>query len=121
MPETPAHLPAGQVFRRLLLLLRPQWNMIGLGLLLLLLSMPAELFPAFVWMYVADGLVMHADNRGVRAMQALCSLGGRIEGWQKLLVSALLWLTVVYAIGETLSTFSSWIMQRVAQRFIRSM
>ena len=46
--------PSSTVFMRLLRMLRPQWPMIAAGVVLLLFSMPAELFPAFVWMYV-DG------------------------------------------------------------------
>src|SRR5688572_28355941 len=96
-PAGQGSLPAGSVFKRLLQLLRPQWGKIAVGVLLLLLSMPAELFPAFVWMYVADGLAMKDfTGRPVRFMHALCSLGGRIERWPLLLVSALCWLTVIY-------------------------
>ena len=88
MPDTPSSLPAGRVFRRLLQLLRPQWGNISLGVLLLLLSMPAELFPAFIWLYVADGLAMKDfSNRPVRIMHALCSFGGQIHAWPWLLVS----------------------------------
>lgn len=111
-------MPASRIFRRLLGLLRPQWGMIGLGLLLLLVAMPAELFPAFVWMYVADGLVMKNQTSSVQGMHELVSLGGSITGWRGLLASSLVWLTVVYVVGETLETISGWIMQRVAQRFI---
>src|SRR5512134_2025669 len=118
MSDPSSHLPAGQVFQRLLLLLRPQWGKIALGVALLLLSMPAELFPAFVWLYVADGLAMKDFTRPVRILHALFSFGGRLEGWPALLASSLLWLTVIYVLGETLQTLSGWIMQRVAQRFI---
>lgn len=117
--QASASLPAGKVFGRLIQLLRPQWGKIVLGVALLLASMPAELFPAFIWLYVADGLAMDDfSNRPVRLMHALCSFGGRIDGWPKLLTSALMWLTLIYVIGETLQTLSGWIMQRVAQRFI---
>jgi hypothetical protein len=47
-----------RVFLRLVKLLRPYWPMIGLGLLLLLLSTPCELFPAFVWRFVTDDVVL---------------------------------------------------------------
>src|SRR5437763_13193781 len=43
--------PSSRVFLRLVRLLRPYWPLIGLGLLLLLLSVPCELFPAIVWRY----------------------------------------------------------------------
>ena len=42
----------GKVFIRLLRLLRPHAVTISIALVLLVLSMPAELFPAFIWMYV---------------------------------------------------------------------
>ena len=47
--DKPAPVPASRVFLRLLKLLRPYWPVVGLGLALLLLSTPCELFPAIVW------------------------------------------------------------------------
>src|SRR5687767_13258663 len=46
--DKPAPVPSSRVFLRLLKLLRPYWPVIGLGLFLLLLSTPCELFPAIV-------------------------------------------------------------------------
>ena len=110
--------PATGVFRRLLALLRPQWGMIATGLILLLASMPAELFPAFVWMYVADYLIVGKTTGATELLHQLFSLGGRLTTWQTLLPSALCWLFGVYLVGEALGTVSSNIMNRVAQRFI---
>jgi len=113
-----AGMPATRIFRRLVMILRPQWGLIALGLLVLLISMPGELFPAFVWMYVADGLVMHTHNLAVDRLHTLFSFGGYLTGWPGLLASSLLWLGVIYVCGETLETLSGYIMQRVAQKFI---
>jgi ABC-type multidrug transport system fused ATPase/permease subunit len=107
-----------RVFLRLLHLLRPQWGMIGIGLLLLLLSMPAELFPAFVWMYVVDYLVREAPTRSSELVHELFSFHGQITQKHHLLISSLVWLFGVYAIGEAFGTISNNLMNRVAQKFI---
>lgn len=106
------------VFRRLLLFLRPYWGMIGLGLLLLVLSAPCDLFPALVWKYVTDDLILVGKSRPTPVLPTLFSLGGRLDGWQKLLTSALLWLLAVYAVGEVVGALSSNVTNRVAQKFI---
>jgi ABC-type multidrug transport system fused ATPase/permease subunit len=115
---SPPPAPAAGVFRRLLKLLRPYSGSIFLGLILLLAAMPAELFPAFVWMYVADHLVIKSDTRATERLHWLFSFGGRLTTWQSLLYSSLAWLFVVYVIGEALGTLSTNVMNRVAQRFI---
>ncbi len=101
-----------------MMILRPQWGLIAVGLLVLLLSMPGELFPAFVWMYVADGLVMHTHNAAVDRLHAMFSFGGHLTSWPALLASSLAWLSIIYVCGETLETLSGYIMQRVAQKFV---
>ncbi len=106
-----------RVFGRLLGLLRPHRAPIGLAMGLLFLSMPCELFPAFVWKYVTDDLILRSVSRP-SGLAGLMSLGGRIHGPIGLLLSALTWLFVIYAVGEFLGTLSSNLMQRVAQRFI---
>jgi hypothetical protein len=63
-----AQIPSSRVFVRLLRMLRPHWPMIFLGLVLLLVSLPAELFPAFVWMYVVDALIMHKPTRSTEIL-----------------------------------------------------
>src|SRR5215218_1996386 len=106
-----------KVFRRLLRMLRPHAAMIAAALALLLLSMPGELFPGMIWMYVADHLIRHDYTRWSEAIHYLVSFGGRLTTWQSLLVSALGWLMGVYLIAEAFGTISSNLMQRVAQRF----
>lgn len=106
------------VFRRLFRLLLPQWPMLLLGLLLLMLSAPCDLFPALVWKYVADDLVLAGHYRPTPILPWLFSLGGRLSGWRQLLPSALAWLMIVYAAGEALGSLSTNVMNRVAQRFI---
>jgi ABC-type multidrug transport system fused ATPase/permease subunit len=114
-PQTPKD-PGSRVFQRLLLLLRPYWPMIGLGILLLLLSAPCELFPAIVWRYVTDDVVL-GKNTSPR-LHAWFSFGGAIEGRGGLLVSSVGWLLGIYLLGEALGTTNTWILSRVAQRFM---
>lgn len=113
--------PATAVFGRLLRMLRPQRGRIILGLILLLASMPGELFPAFAWMYVADHLITKQSSTTIDILHAFVSFGGRLESWQALLVSAMAWMTVIYVVAEALETLSSNVMQRVAERFIRDL
>src|SRR3954451_11299508 len=108
----------GRVFRRLLLMLRPYWGMIAVGLVLLLFAMPAELFPAFVWMYVTDFLVMRRPTPVSQHLNFFFSLNGRFPDWRPLLASSLVWLLSVYALGEAMGTISNNLMNRVAQKFI---
>ncbi len=108
------------VFGRLLRLLKPQWKMIAVALVLLLLSMPAELFPAFIWMYVVDYLVSGNHGFAVVQLHRAISFGGAIQRPMMLLASAvLIWLPGVYVIGEIFGSLSTNLMQRVAQKFIR--
>src|SRR5688500_8053594 len=106
----------GPVFGRLLGMLRPYWRAIALGLLLLVLSAPCELFPALVWKYVADEVVI--PTGGHSALHTMISLGGRVQSKMGLLFSAVVWLFAVYALGELLQTVEQNILQRVAQKFI---
>ena len=108
--------PGSRVFLRLLLLLRPYWPMIGLGIVLLLLSAPCELFPAIVWRYVTDDVVLGKDTSP--RLHQWFSFGGAIEGRAGLLVSSVGWLMGIYLLGEALGTTNTWILSRVAQRFM---
>src|SRR3954468_2774369 len=123
-PETltnepnPTVEPAGKVFRRLLRLLRPYYGLLTLGILLLIGGMPCELFPALVWKYVTDDLILPGKSHPTPILPYLFSFNGRITGTFQLLVSSLCWLFVVYAVGEAFGTISTNLMNRVAQRFI---
>jgi ABC-type multidrug transport system fused ATPase/permease subunit len=112
---------SASIFLRLLRMLRPHADLVAVGILLLLLSMPAELFPAFVWMYVTDALVLKDPALSSRWLGHLFSFGGALTSWQELLASSLVWLFCVYAVGEALGTISTNIMNRVAQKFILGM
>ena len=118
-PQVPAETGL-RVFLRLLKMLRPHWPAMMLGVLLLVIAAPCELFPGLVWKYVADDIVLQHEEP-TRVLSTIIPLFGRLESWQALLVSALVWLFVIYLIGETLTTLSTWIMSRVAQRFILSL
>ena len=89
-----------QVFRRLLRMLRPHAAVIAAALVLLLLSMPGELFPAFIWMYVTDYLVLREPTGATLNLHKLISFGGARTTWQSLLLSAVGWLFVVYLAAE---------------------
>lgn len=107
-----------RIFRRLLGLLRPYYGWIALGLLLLILSTPCELFPALVWKYVIDDLLLTGRSAPTRVLPWFFSFDGRVADKFHLLYSALVWLFMVYIVGELLGTISTNIMNRVAQRFI---
>ena len=112
-PQTGAN---PRVFRRLLSLLRPQWKMIAVGVALLVLYVPCELFPAAAALYVVDHLISGRET--YRWMEALFSLGGRITATVPLLISAVSWMAGVYLVGAAMNTVSGNLMERVAQRFI---
>ena len=105
-----------QVFRRLLKMLRPYKLQIIAGLLLLVISSPCELFPAMVWRFVTDDIVLQGQTSPW--LLALFGFGGHVTGRLGLLVSSTGWLLVIYLIGEVLSTLESWILNRVAQKFM---
>jgi ABC-type multidrug transport system fused ATPase/permease subunit len=118
-PPEPAKTDTTKVFVRLARMLRPHRGMIVVALVLLLLSMPGELFPGMIWMYVVDHLIRHDETRWTRGLHFLISFNGRLHSWQALLASAtLVWLPGVYVLAEAFGTISSNIMNRVAQRFI---
>jgi ABC-type multidrug transport system fused ATPase/permease subunit len=110
--------PSSRIFFRLVKLLRPYYPMIGIGLVLLVLSTPCELFPALVWKYVTDDLILAGHYRPTPILVPLFSLFGAIHGKLALLLSAMVWLFVVYALGEVMGTISTNLMNRVAQKFI---
>lgn len=107
-----------RIVLRLLKLLRPHWPMIGVGLLLLILSTPCELFPALVWKYVTDDLILAGKYRPTPILGTLFSFGGHVHGKLALLLWSMVWLFVVYAAGEVMGTISTNLMNRVAQKFI---
>ena len=113
-PSTPA--PGQKVFARLLGMLRPYSRQIIGGLLLLVISSPCELFPAMVWRFVTDDIVL--QNHTSPWLLAWFGFGGRIAGRLPLLFSSVCWLFFIYAIGEVLGTLESWMLNRVAQRFM---
>src|SRR4051812_20919925 len=106
------------VFRRLLGMLRPQYGLIGVGVVLLILSTPCELFPAFVWKFVTDDIVMRGDRPTMPWLYAWFSFGGRIQSQWWLVISAALWMFVVYLLGEFFGTLETNLLNRVAQKFI---
>jgi ABC-type multidrug transport system fused ATPase/permease subunit len=108
------------IFRRLLQMLRPHWGTIALAVVLLLLSLPGELFPGMTWMYVTDALITGNDSTATRWMGKLVSFDGLITGKFQLLFSAVAWMLAIYVFAETFSTTSTYLMSVVAQRFTRS-
>ena len=104
------------VFFRLLRLLGPHKKAIGLGLLLLILSSPAELFPAMVWRYVTDDIVLEKQTSPF--MKSWFGFGGMISTRYGLLISSMVWLFFIYLFGEVLGTLESWLLNRVTQKFM---
>ena len=115
-PATPAGPAKSRVFLRLLLLLRPHWPMMALGLFLLVLSTPCELFPALVWRFVTDDVVLGKETSPT--LRWWFGFGGAVDGPYGLLASAVGWMLVIYLLGELLGTLCTWLLSRVAQRFM---
>src|ERR1051325_75518 len=85
------------VFRRMLKMLRPYWGRMALGIFVLVLSTPAELFPAISWMYITDHIALGKNT--APWMTRWFSFGGLIQSRLALLVSATAWTFLVYLIG----------------------
>jgi ABC-type multidrug transport system fused ATPase/permease subunit len=117
MAEEVVKVDTKGVFPRLMRMLRPHYRAIGMGLVLLLLSGPCEIFPAQVWKFVVDDIVLNKKNESPILHQWF-SLHDRISGRMSLLVSSIVWLFVIYLFGEILQTIQQNLMNRVAQRFI---
>src|SRR3954462_3007509 len=105
------------VFKRLLRMLRPHYPVIALGLVLLIISGPCEIFPAQVWKFVVDDIVLSKKSESP-ILHNWFSFHHRIEARMSLLVSAIAWLFAIYLIGEILQTIQQNLMNRVAQKFI---
>jgi ABC-type multidrug transport system fused ATPase/permease subunit len=105
------------MFRRILLLLRPQWSMIALAVVLLLLSLPAELFPGLTWLYVTDSLILDHNTRPVEILHHLFSFNGHVTGKIHLLISSVSCMFAIYLMGELFGTLSTVLMSIAAQRF----
>jgi ATP-binding cassette subfamily B protein len=107
------------IYRRLFGLLRPYWRVIAVAMALLIISMPCDLFPAFIWKYVTDDLILKGISRPSAAiLRNAISFDGRIHATFPLLISSLGWLVFIYAIGEVTGTLSTVILQRMAQKFV---
>jgi ATP-binding cassette subfamily B protein len=116
MPAAPSQDQDPRIFRRLLGLLSPWRGAIVLSIILLIVGGICELFPAFVWKYVADDV---ATNRPSSPMVAfLASFNGRIHNPYYLILSAVTWLLIIYVIGELFGTIETNLLNRVAQKFI---
>src|SRR3954454_14145856 len=104
-------------FRRIARLLRPQWGTIAVAVALLLLSLPAELFPGLTWLYVTDRLILNKDTRAVTILNYLFSFNGHLTDKIHLLISSVGWMFGVYLVAELFGTLSTVLMSIVAQRF----
>src|SRR6267142_498073 len=116
MSEEAVKIDTKGVFPRLLRMLRPHYSAIGFGLLLLILSGPCEIFPAQVWKFVVDDIVLEKNESPI--LHQWFSLHERVSGRMNLLVASIVWLFVIYLIGEVLQTIQQNLMNRVAQKFI---
>ncbi len=97
--------------RRLLGYLHPyRWHLL-FGLLLLLLSTPAQLFAPLVWMFVVDQVILADTPAGIEWA------GTRTN----LLLLALALMLLVYLLGTVMSVGHRYVMGFVGQRFIYDM
>ncbi len=101
-------------------MLKPSYPAIAVALALLFFSMPGELFPAFVWQYVTDDLILSKFSQP-SGLHWMMSFEGRISNPFHLLYSALTWLMSVYLISTLAGTISTVILQRAAQKFVYSL
>ena len=112
----PAPSVDDRTFRRLIRLLRPWWGWIAVSTVFVVVAAPCELFPAVVWQYVTDVVVLRYDK--MHGLSRWFTLGGHITGRGAVLASAVSWLFVVYVLGQVLGTVEAYILNRVAERFI---
>jgi ABC-type multidrug transport system fused ATPase/permease subunit len=105
-------------FWRLVRMLRPQAWGIALGLVLLILSLPCELFPALVWKYVVDDLILTGKSAPTPILPFFFSFGGRLVTKFELLLSAVAWMLGIYLLSEASGTISTNVLNRAAQQFI---
>jgi ABC-type multidrug transport system fused ATPase/permease subunit len=113
--------PEQRIFRRLFAMLRPRRGRIILALVLLIGSMPGELFPAFIWKYVTDTLILHHQGETTYLDQLvvrMISLWGHVHGRFALLIWSLVWLFGIYLLSTAAGTLCTVILQRVAQWFV---
>src|SRR5258706_7060802 len=96
--DHPKDKPRAGEFRRLLRMLRPYRGAIAFSLLLLIMSSPCEVFPALVWKFVVDDVIVRKIHTPI--LHPIFSLHGRISDPFHLLASALIWLFSIYLIGE---------------------
>jgi ABC-type multidrug transport system fused ATPase/permease subunit len=111
-------------------MLRPSWGWIAIAVVLLLLSLPAELFPGLAWMYATDKLLLtpHSGSAPVSWfvllinswLGTLFSFNGLITNRIHLLFSVTVWMIVIYLLAESFGTISAYIMSIVAQKFTRT-
>ena len=113
----PAHPPDDRTFRRLIGLLRPWWGWIAVSTAFVVIAAPSELFPAVVWGYVTDVVVLNHPSK-FAALTPWFSFGGRLRTPPQLLLSSVSWLFVVYLFGQVLESLEGYILNRVAERFI---
>src|SRR5688572_15549866 len=114
--DKPKAVDTKGVFRRLMAMLRPYYPAISIGLVLLILSGPCEIFPALVWKFVVDDIILQKPQSPT--MHQWFSFGGKISDRMTLLASSVAWLFFIYLIGELLQTIQQNLMNRVAQKFI---
>jgi ABC-type multidrug transport system fused ATPase/permease subunit len=108
--------PKERIFSRLLGLLRPWWGWIALSAVLVIIAAPCELFPAIVWRFVTDDVVLNKNESPW--LHHWFSFGGHFSSRYFLLFSSVTWLFVIYLFGETFETLQQYILNRVAQKFI---
>lgn len=114
----------GPVLRRLFGLLRPQKGLVGGGLALLLLSVPCELVPGAVALYLVDDLIIPATTgegdigQAHAWLHAVVSFGGRLSGWPALLASVLAWMGLFAVLGTALKAASTNLMERAAHKLV---
>jgi ABC-type multidrug transport system fused ATPase/permease subunit len=94
-PSPPANR---SVFRRMFPYLRPHWRALAVGLVCLLISVPAGHFHPLVWAFMVDQVIMHR----------------RVE----MLLPAMGLMFLVQAVGTVIGAYRDNLLQKVGQRLV---
>ena len=105
-----------KILGRMLRLLLPYKMRFAASSLLLILSVPGELVPGFIAIYIVDHIIMGGDT--FAWLDSAFSLWGRLSGPYWLLFSACVWMVVVYLTCVVFDALGSNLMERTCQRFI---
>jgi ABC-type multidrug transport system fused ATPase/permease subunit len=110
--------PQNRTFSRLFALLKPWWGWIAAATLMVIVAAPCELFPAVVWGFVTDDVILGHHRYPWLLKWFTFDDSFSPSRRYSLLLSSVSWLFLIYLVGEALETLEGYILNRVAQKFI---